>query len=115
MGMAELPSLALLLASRGHTVLLGTPAGDTVTATLQRAGPGVAMNEQYRCYSAEFLLAPDVQLPQAVYRLQIGEAVWSLLMTPVGLAAERRGRLQAVFHARQVLEDSNTGQGTHHE
>lgn len=96
------PSLAQLSAMRGHTVLLGTPEGTTVPATVQGVGPGIAMNEHYHCYSAEFLLAPDMQLPQAVYALQAGEASWSLLMTPVGLAADRRGRLQAVIHAPQT-------------
>lgn len=101
---ASLPSLAQLCAARGQTVWLLTPGGQRLAATLTDAVPGVAMNEHFRCYSAEFMLAPDTQLPQAVYHLLIGEADWPLLMTPVGLAAERRGRLQAVFHTSRDTE-----------
>lgn len=99
------PSLALLQAQRGQAVRLSAPDGSTVAATLLRAASGVAMNAQYRCYSAEFLLPPLVQLPQAVYRLQIGDASWQLLMTPIGPAEGQRGRLQAVFHAMAGAAD----------
>lgn len=101
-----LPGLALLQAHRGQVVRLDTPGGRPVAATLLRAASGVAMNAQYRCYSAEFLLAPGVHLPQAVYRLHLGEASWQLLMTPVGLADDGRGRLQAVFHAMAGAADA---------
>lgn len=94
-----LPGLALLQAHAGQTVQLDTPAGTSLPAILQHARRGVAMNARYHCYSAEFLLAPDVQLPQAVYRLHLAGASWSLLMTPIGPTDGRRGRLQAVFHA----------------
>lgn len=99
MSLGRVPSLALLSAHCGEQVLLFTPGGDTVPARLQGVTAGVAMNPHYRCYSAEFELAPDTQLPQAVYQLRIGDACWPLLMTPVGFGGDRRGRLQAVFHA----------------
>jgi hypothetical protein len=100
-GRSRLPSLALLSAHQGQPVLLHTPAGETMTATLSGVAAGRAMSEHYHCYSAEFELGPDTQLPQAVYQLRIGDACWPLLMTPVGLGTERRGRLQAIVHARR--------------
>lgn len=101
MSTARLPSLAQLSAHRGQPVSLITPAGDAVPATLSAVAAGRAMSEHYLCYSAEFELAPDTQLPQAVYQLRMADACWSLLMTPVGFGAERRGRLQAIVHARR--------------
>jgi len=108
------PSLALLQAAAGQTVELALPDGSVLAATLQHAAPGIPMSADYDCYSAELLLAPDLQLPQAVYQLRIAGMSWPLLMTPVGFATERRGRLQAVFHAARELA-TTTEPGPHDE
>ncbi|MBI5255253.1 MAG: hypothetical protein HY855_02035 [Burkholderiales bacterium] len=98
---ATLPSLAVLRAHQGRQVLLCTPEGEAVAATLRRAGVGIAMSPRFHCYTAEFMLAPGRQLPQAVYRLQIGPDSWPLLMAPVGFAPGRCGLLEVVIHTDQ--------------
>lgn len=100
-----LPSLGLLQRHLGQQVLLCAPGLEPVPATVHRAGAGVPMSPRFHCYTAEFLLEPGVQLPQAVYRLQIGQAGWPLLMTPVGFAMGRRSLLEAVIHTDQHLPE----------
>lgn len=65
---------------------------------------GIAMNQNYECYSLALALPHGVVLPQATFNLYgPGRAQpWSLLMSPVMPEPDGRHVLEAVIHRDRV-------------
>ncbi|WP_426809188.1 hypothetical protein ABOC32_24300 [Pseudomonas sp. WOUb67] len=63
---------------------------------------GSALNTDYDCYLATFVLPHGVSLPQAVFRLTGPDArEWLLLLTPVLPEPDGRHALELVIHTRR--------------
>ena len=76
-----------------------TPLLPSVEARLAAVHEGIAMDDDYQCYTATFDLTQSVQLPQDLYRVTSpdGEA-WDLLITPTRPRADGVATMCAVFH-----------------
>lgn len=100
--MSNIPTHAELSAALDHIFTLAT-ADDTARALVQTrliaAPQGVAMDPGYECYSAQFELPPQIQLPQDTYRFIATDGrEWLLFATPAMPMKSGAGVLCAVVH-----------------
>lgn len=87
--------------TEGFVLQVGPDQG--IKVSLIAVSEGVAMNQDYECYSLAVALPLGVNLPQAVFNL-FGpgrEQPWSLLMTPVIPEPDGRHVLEAVIHRQR--------------
>ncbi len=93
-----MPTFEVLQSLLAQSFTLRDMEGRETPAELIDVYKGIAMNSRYHCYSAQFALPENLDLPQAVYAVCNGSQEWALLLAPVMPGEDGRGRMEAVFH-----------------
>ncbi|PVZ39077.1 hypothetical protein [Pseudomonas sp. CC120222-01a] len=102
---AAIPSLQELREADPEGFVLQLSPEQGLKVRLLSVREGVAMNQDYECYSLAVVLPLGVSLPQAVFNL-FGpgrELPWTLMMTPVFPEPDGRHVLEAVIHRQRQL------------
>lgn len=104
--MDSMPSQACLegFCSQKQPFRLEDATGQAVDVELVAVWSGVAMSQDYTCYSLSIRLPHGANANQGTYRLShpTDDQSWNLLFTPSQPDVNGQARMHAVFHRKRI-------------
>ncbi len=107
----KMPSRSYLHSQLHQRFVLCDAAHHSMRVNLLRVTEGVAMDPRFESFSIAFVLPSGARLPSGVYALSRegeSEAEWPLLLTPIAPGEDGCHLMEAVFHLRVDVGDTQT-------